>query len=70
LANELIELQSDAIVAIGSLAATALRQQTLPIVFVQVPDRYQLALLQTSRGLVEQLLGRRIGQDFITISRQ
>src|SRR5262250_1783498 len=40
LASELIELQSDVIVAIGSLAATALRQQTLsiPIVFVQVVD--------------------------------
>src|SRR5262249_16241706 len=40
MASELIELQPDVIVAIGSLAATALRQQTLsiPIVFVQVPD--------------------------------
>jgi len=40
MANELVELQSDVIVAIGSLAATAVRQQTLsiPIVFVQVPD--------------------------------
>src|SRR5215813_3752229 len=40
MANELIELQSDVIVAIGTLAATAVRQQTLslPIVFVQVPD--------------------------------
>jgi len=40
MANELIELQPDVIVAIGSPAATALRQQTLsiPIVFVQVPD--------------------------------
>jgi putative ABC transport system substrate-binding protein len=40
MANELVELQVDVIVAIGSLAATAVRQQTLsiPIVFVQVPD--------------------------------
>jgi putative ABC transport system substrate-binding protein len=38
--NELIELQPDVIVAIGTPATTALRQQTLsiPIVFVQVPD--------------------------------
>ena len=40
IANELIELQPDVIVAIGTPATTALRQQTLsiPIVFVQVPD--------------------------------
>ena len=40
IANELIELQPDVIVAIGSPATSALRQQTLsiPIVFVQVPD--------------------------------
>jgi putative ABC transport system substrate-binding protein len=40
MANELIELQPDVIVAIGWPAAATLRQQTLsiPIVFVQVPD--------------------------------
>ena len=40
LATELVEEQPDVIIAIGSLAAAALRQQSLslPIVFVQVAD--------------------------------
>jgi putative tryptophan/tyrosine transport system substrate-binding protein len=40
MANELIELQSDVIIAVGAPAAAALRQQTLsiPIVFVHVAD--------------------------------
>ena len=40
LATELVEEQPDVIIAIGSLAAAALRQQSLslPIVFVQVVD--------------------------------
>jgi putative ABC transport system substrate-binding protein len=40
LAKELVELRPEVIVAAGTFAATAVRQQTLsiPIVFVQVPD--------------------------------
>jgi len=40
LARELLDLRPDVVVALGTTAATAFRQQTLsiPIVFVQVPD--------------------------------
>jgi putative tryptophan/tyrosine transport system substrate-binding protein len=40
LAKELLELQPDAVIAAATVAATALRQQTLstPIVFVQIAD--------------------------------